>query len=91
MTNAGLDVFKKRNKEKSARVSYEQKEVKLANEYEDKIRINKKALDFFKNLAPSYKKASIHWVMSAKKKETQPRRLDILIHCSESGKKIPPL
>ena len=39
----------------------------------------------------SYKKPAIWWVMSAKREETQIKRLDILIKDSERGLKIPPL
>ena len=45
----------------------------------------------FNVLAPSYKKASIHWVMNAKREDTRQRRLSILIESSENAVKIPPL
>ena len=46
-------------------------------------------LFYSKKLAPSYKKASIHWVMSAKREDTRQRRLKILIESSEQEMKIP--
>ena len=48
-------------------------------DYEKKIKANRKAWSFWQKLAPSYKKQSTWWVMSAKKEETRQRRLDILI------------
>ena len=65
--------------------------MQLAREYEDQIKANKTAWRFFTDLAPSYKRDSIWWIMSAKKEETQLRRLSILIASSESGLRIPTL
>ncbi len=91
MMPAGIEAFKKRDEKRSKQASYEQKNVILSPQYEMKIKANQKAWTFFKMLAPSYKKATIHWVMSAKKEETRLRRLAILIHSSEEGQKVPPL
>ncbi len=91
MTEAGMNIFNKRDIEKYENASYEQKEVKLSQEYENKIQANKKTFEFFENLAPSYKKATIHWVMSAKREETRLNRLDVLIQSCKERKKVPPL
>jgi uncharacterized protein YdeI (YjbR/CyaY-like superfamily) len=91
MTKAGLHVYNIRDKEKSEQAAYEQKEIKLSKEFENKIRANNKAYEFFETLAPSYKRASIHWIMSAKKEETRLSRLEVLIQSSEEGQKVPPL
>lgn len=69
--------------------SSEQRNVELAKGYENQIKANQTAWQFFTQLAPSYKRDSVWWVMSAKKKETQLKRLGILIESSESGLKIP--
>ena len=71
--------------------STEQRNVPLAKEYEAQIMANNAAWLFLTNLAPSYKRNSIWWVMSAKKEETRLRRLGILIASSEAGLKIPSL
>jgi len=91
MRETGLRVFEKRTEKKSSNYSYEQKIVELKKEYLEKIKANKNAWDFFNSLPPSAKKLSILWIMSAKKEETQLRRLGILIESSEKGEKIPPL
>ena len=91
MQPAGLAIYAKRKDKKSRGYSYEQNEVELAPEYESKIKENVTAWTFFENLAPSYKKASIRWVMSAKREETRLRRLRILIESSEEQQKIPQL
>lgn len=89
MRPAGMHVFNKRSDEQG--YSSEHRIVLLASEYEEQIKANQSAWQFFTNLAPSYKRDSIWWVMSAKKEETQLRRLGILITSSEVGLKIPTL
>lgn len=92
MKPAGLRLFKNRDKSKSGRASYEQQHVELRKDFTDKIRLNKKAWNYFSNqLAPSFRKVSIHWVMSAKQEETKLRRLKILIDSCEQEQKIPAL
>lgn len=86
---AGLEVYNQRDEKKSRQASYERQHIELDQQYEAKIRQNEKAWLYYKNLAASYKKASIHWVMSAKNEETRLRRLDILIQSCETEKKIP--
>ena len=91
MHQAGIEVFKKREEKRSEIYSFEQNKVKLSKTYELKFKSKKNAWKFFQSLPPSTKKPSIWWVMSAKKEETQLRRLDILIKSSEEGEKVPPL
>lgn len=89
MKEPGLKKFKNRTEKNSNRASFEQESVKLKEEYEKQIRQNKKAWEFFEELAPGYTKTSIHWVMSAKREDTRQRRLKILIESCEKGEKIP--
>ena len=89
MCSAGLEAFKKRDTKKSKRAAYEQQDVKIPEEYELKIRANKKAWEHYHSLAPSYKKTTIWWVISAKQEATRLKRLDTLIASSEKGEKIP--
>jgi uncharacterized protein YdeI (YjbR/CyaY-like superfamily) len=89
MKPAGMHVFN--NRSDAQGYSSEQRSVQLAREYEKQIKANQPAWQFFTNLAPSYKRDSIWWVMSAKKEETRSRRLGILIASSEAGLKIPTL
>lgn len=89
MRPAGMYVFDNRSDEKG--YSSEHRLVPLVSEYEEQIKANQPAWQFFTSLAPSYKRDSIWWVMSAKKEETQLRRLGILITSSEEGLKIPML
>jgi uncharacterized protein YdeI (YjbR/CyaY-like superfamily) len=87
---SGIKVFESRDKEKSEKYSFERETVILDQQYEKKIRANKKAWEFFQSMPPSYKKLSALWIMSAKQEETRLRRLEQLIRDSENGQKIPP-
>jgi len=89
MKPAGMHLFNNRNDAQG--YSSERRNVPLAREYEEQIKANQSAWLFFTNLAPSYNRDSIWWVMSAKKEETRLRRLGILIASSEAGLKIPTL
>ncbi|MHA1129049.1 MAG: YdeI/OmpD-associated family protein [Alphaproteobacteria bacterium] len=89
MKPAGMHVFN--NRSDAHGYSSEDRNVQLADEYEEQIKANQPAWLFLTNLAPSYKRDSIWWVMSAKKEETRLRRLGILIASSEAGLKIPTL
>lgn len=89
MKPAGMDIFN--NRADTQGYSSEQRNVQLAREYEEQIKVNQSAWLFFTNLAPSDKRDSIWWVMSAKKEETRLKRLGILIASSEAALKIPTL
>ena len=52
------------------------------------FRKNRKAWEFFTSLAPSYQRAVTHWVVSAKKEETQQARLQKLIAACAQGKRL---
>jgi uncharacterized protein YdeI (YjbR/CyaY-like superfamily) len=47
----------------------------------------KKSREFFHNLAPSYKRTFIYWVVKAKLPETKKKRIEIVVKCCEQGKK----
>ena len=89
MKPAGMRLFN--NRTDTQGYSSEQRNVPFASEYQEQIQANQTAWLFFTNLAPSYKRDSIWWVMSAKKEATRLKRLVILIASSEAGLKIPRL
>lgn len=88
---AGLAAFERRKEKKSRQAAYEQDQVGLPPNYEEQIKANAAAWAFFDGLAPSYKKATIWYVLSAKREETRLRRLQVLIDSAAEGKKIPQL
>ncbi|MBX7225988.1 MAG: YdeI/OmpD-associated family protein [Chitinophagales bacterium] len=85
MTKSGLDAFNHRTEHKSKIYSFEKEEVKFSSAYEQLFKANKVAWEYFQSLAPSYRKPSSNWVMSAKQEATQLKRLHELIADSEKG------
>ncbi|MEM7453184.1 MAG: YdeI/OmpD-associated family protein [Planctomycetota bacterium] len=77
----GIAAYQRRKEDNSEVYAYEQGELKLPPQYEQKIKKSRKAWAYFQSLARSYKKPSINWVISAKKEETRLRRLEQLIAC----------
>src|SRR6266571_6273648 len=92
MRPAGLQAFEARNPGKSGIYSYEQrKPAELDQAAKRRFRANKKAWEFFQKQLPSYRKAAIWWVVSAKQEETRVKRLSELIRDSEQNRTVPPL
>lgn len=92
MHPAGQAAFEKRDSDKSATYSYEQrKTAKLPPGYEKKFRAEPKAWTYYRSQPPWYQRVAAYWVISAKKEETRAKRLATLIECSEKGKTIPAL
>jgi uncharacterized protein YdeI (YjbR/CyaY-like superfamily) len=85
MQPEGLAIFEKRKENKSKIYSYENAEVSFSIEFEKLFKANKKAWKYFLTLASTYRKPSVNWVMSAKQKTTQFKRLSELISDSEAG------
>jgi uncharacterized protein YdeI (YjbR/CyaY-like superfamily) len=92
MRPAGLRVYDERREAKTGIYSYEQREAaELPAEYEERLSANAAAWEFWTSRPPSYRKAAVWWVVSAKKEETRERRLASLIEHSQSGRTVPPL
>lgn len=89
MEKPGLEAFKKRKPENSAKASFEQKKVILDKQYEDILRQNVEAWSYWEAKAPSYRKQCSWWIMSAKKEETRISRLNVLIESCTKGEVIP--
>jgi uncharacterized protein YdeI (YjbR/CyaY-like superfamily) len=89
---AGLAAFERRTDDRSAIYSYDQrKSAKLEPDQERRLRADERASAFFEAQPPSYRRAAIHWVTSAKRPETRERRLVQLIEYSAAGRTVPPL
>jgi uncharacterized protein YdeI (YjbR/CyaY-like superfamily) len=89
---AGLAAFERRTDDRTAIYSHEQrKAAKLEPDQERRLLADERARAFFEAQPPSYRRAAIHWVTSAKKPETRERRLAQLIECSAAGRPVPPL
>jgi uncharacterized protein YdeI (YjbR/CyaY-like superfamily) len=88
MMPAGIAAYEKRLENRSAIYSYENRPENFTPEQETLFMENREAWNFFCNLAPSYRKTVIYWVMSAKQLSTQQSRLIKLIEACEAGKRI---
>lgn len=88
---AGQEAFDKIQETHTRRYSFEQDTLHLLPEYEKQLQANVKAWTYFQSLPPSVKKPTIWWVMSAKRKETQLRRLGIVLDSCTQQQRIPPL
>lgn len=85
MHESGLAAYQRRDAAKTGVYSFENRPKELAPEYKKKFQTNKKAWAFWQKQPPYLKKTCAFWVMSAKKEETQVRRLTQLIESSAKG------
>jgi uncharacterized protein YdeI (YjbR/CyaY-like superfamily) len=92
MHSAGLAAFEKRTGARTEIYSYEQrKSADLPPAYQKQFRKESAAWKFFQAQPPWYQRTSSWWVISAKKQETQLKRLATLIDCSSRQQSIPAL
>ena len=92
MTAAGLAAFEARSGDRTGIYSYEQRrQAELEPAQEERFRAAGEAWEWFQARPPSYRRAAIHWVVSAKRPETRERRLQALIDDSAAGRTIKPL
>ena len=92
MSPAGMAAFEKRDGNRSAIYSYEQrKTAKLPPDFEKQFRKQTDAWKFFQSQPPWYQRTSTYWVISAKQEATRLKRLATLIDCSQHKRNIPSL
>ena len=92
MTPAGEAAFAARRKASPETLSYERRhEAAFDAEQEAAFRANAPAWDWFAAQSRSYRSLAMFWVLSAKRPETQARRLATLIECSSEGRRVPAL
>jgi uncharacterized protein YdeI (YjbR/CyaY-like superfamily) len=90
MRPAGLAAFERRRV--SGVYSFERDEpATFTPEQEARLRADATAAAWFDAQAPSYRRAAIHWVTSAKRPETRERRFAQLLADSAAGRTVPPL
>jgi uncharacterized protein YdeI (YjbR/CyaY-like superfamily) len=91
MRPAGLKTFEGAVDQPRA-YSYEQRrDAVLDQRSERQFRANPSAWEFFQAQPPSYRRTCAFWVTSAKREETQAKRLATLIADSERGEIVKPL
>lgn len=88
MHPAGIQAYTKRKENKSRIYSYEKEVENLSDGFMEKIKLNKKAWNYFQSMAPSYQRSCIDWIMTAKQETTKIKRLEELIDDSVKERKI---
>jgi uncharacterized protein YdeI (YjbR/CyaY-like superfamily) len=88
MRPAGIKAFEARKEDKSAIYAYEQENPQLDEASEQQFRANDAAWTFFQSQAAGYRKTALWWVISAKRAETQQKRLATLIEDSAAGRTL---
>ena len=91
MQAAGRAAFAARRENRSGVYSFEQRSIELPGPYAARLRADATAWADFRARPPSYRKAAMWWIVSAKREATRERRLQLLIDCSARGEAIPPL
>jgi uncharacterized protein YdeI (YjbR/CyaY-like superfamily) len=89
MRPAGRAAFQARRENKSGIYSYERRPEALVEPYAGLLARNAKACLFFGNQTPSYRRAAIWWVISAKKEQTRLARAGTLIELSARRQFMP--
>lgn len=89
MRSAGLAAFALRRENRSGVYSFEQRSVELPAAYAARLAEHAAAEEFFGSRPPSYRKAAIWWVVSAKQEATREKRLATLTELSAAGQLIP--
>jgi uncharacterized protein YdeI (YjbR/CyaY-like superfamily) len=88
MSSHGLAVYERRDETRTNRYSFEQKTVALTPSHLRTFKENREAWMFFSAQPAGYRRVTTWWVVSAKKAETQERRLTTLIATSAAGRRI---
>ena len=85
---AGLAAYEQRDPKRQKRYSNENRDVALAPAYEKAFRADRNAWANFQNMAPSYRRPAIWWVMGAKQATTREHRLATLIADSAARRRV---
>ena len=88
MQAAGLAAYDRRDPARTGIYAFENRPREFSPEFEKIFRRNKNGWKFFDAQPPGYKRVIIFWVMGAKREETQRKRLQQLIECSENGVRV---
>jgi uncharacterized protein YdeI (YjbR/CyaY-like superfamily) len=91
MRPAGRAAFERRTDAKTGVYSFEGRDAGLPPEFDERLRSNQAAAEYFDAKPPWYRRTAAHWVTSAKREETRERRLAQLIEDSAHGVDIKPL
>jgi uncharacterized protein YdeI (YjbR/CyaY-like superfamily) len=88
MTPAGLRAFEDRHTHPGSGYSIRARTGALPAALETQLSAHKAAWSFWQAQPPGYRRAAVHWVTSAKRDETQARRMAQLIADSAAGRRL---
>ena len=91
MTPAGLELFEYAKKHKllpDPALEKSRKNPDTPDWFEEALEKNPAAREYFHNLAPSYKRQYLWWILDAKKAETRLRRLGEALDMLSRGEKL---
>jgi uncharacterized protein YdeI (YjbR/CyaY-like superfamily) len=91
MRDSGLAAFAARREHRSGVYSFEQRSVELPPAYTRTLKADRRAWADWQRRPPSYRKAAMWWVVSAKQEATRQRRLAQLVATCASGEGLPAL
>lgn len=92
MRPAGLAAFERRSEQRSRVYSHERAaDPELTEEEDAALRADPAGWAYFAARAPSYRRAALHWVVSAKRPHTRSRRLAALIEDNAAQRPLPHL
>ncbi len=92
VAEAGRRAFEARTDARTGVYSFEEgQDARLSAEYEERLRANAAAAEYWDARPPWYRRTASHWVTSAKREETRERRLTQLIEDCAAGIDIKPL
>lgn len=91
MHPAGLAAFHGHDTRRTKKYSFENPPQELDAAMQAKFRADRKAWAWFTGQPPSYRRAAIWWVVSAKQEGTRAKRLETLIADSHAGARVKPL
>lgn len=91
MRPAGLAAYEQRKHDNTGLYSYEQDEQTWPPEFEAVLRADEQAWAFWEAAVASYRKACVHWVLSAKRAETRDRRMAQLVDACRRKDLVGPL
>lgn len=91
MHPSGLAAFERRREDRSRVYSFEQGDVVLPPDLEERLRAHTEAWVYWQAQPPSYRRTVTWWVVSAKREETRARRLEALVADSEAGQWVKPM
>ena len=88
MTQPGLAAFAARSKARTGVYSFENPPREFSGEYLRRFRAEAAAWEFFQSQPPGYRRLMVWRVLSARRDETQTKRLGILIERSKAGRRL---